>query len=326
MTTLNNPSAYLPKRSRQPHAHEASGLHKGAAEKGRKRPTRFDRLPPPWALASRRIMTRSQRKVFPFLQLPRELRDEIYKLVAKRDGPISMQVFGLGRSLAVNRQIKEEGLPFFFSVNTFTIQVHCKFNTCQPFHDRPCQGSMFPLDGICFDHILFRRLHLNQLDKNQVVRFRHVKFEALWSSCLRFPMPHATIIPKVELFIANRQPTMEFTCVSDQRYLWVADENRKCFVSSKKAAESFIEQLKQRPVFNGYTMEDLTVFGSCFSKRNEPRILERRPETARQADRHAKTRAHELRRRRSGWLSLSRKTGVSRVQSIVLVPAAAYIC
>ena len=94
--------------------------------------------------AARRILTRSQAKIFRLLDLPAELRNLVYHHAAtsfapasnsevddeeddRERGAIDLKDVTFPAELSLSRQIRAEAIPVFFSANTFKLRVRSNY-------------------------------------------------------------------------------------------------------------------------------------------------------------------------------------------------------
>lgn len=221
----------------------------------------------PWKNATRRILTRSQSKIFRLPDLPPELRNLIYHHAAasfSATQPIELETVTLPAALSPSHQVRAEALAFFFSANHFKLRVtsnYCVFR--RHFHqhqhlrsDKAGTVALPPLitQGLADAADEDAAFGL----KEEMVRFRHVTFEVDCVCC-----DPAKMIARLELRVQGSRAEVECAVTFKSRQGDKATKTSLEFIF--RDVRTTVEAIGERDGFNGFTVADLVAVAACAS-------------------------------------------------------------
>ena len=231
-----------------------------AAKQSQKEAAARSRNPRPWQAATRRILTRSQTKVFRLLDLPAEMRNEVYQYAATSLGHegkiIDLKDLAIPPELSLSKQYRTEALPFYFSTNHFKFRVisnYCVFRRHFHHHEhvRYHQAGIAALSPLLTDiQIKKEEGEAVRLLKDEQIRFKRVTVHLDCVCC-----DPGKLVAKFELSMQGTQPVVECEIVYN-----IKDADRVTKPSMELIFESVrkvVGEMGQREGFNGFTVGDL---------------------------------------------------------------------
>ena len=103
---------------------------------------------------AQRAASRSQedhgQATFRFMDLPAETRNNIYRVATQRDEVLPLRRFKPPAITRVCRQLRMEGLPVFFDVNTFAAEVKATYYSTIVYNNG-LQGGFLAAEDIRYD-------------------------------------------------------------------------------------------------------------------------------------------------------------------------------
>ena len=201
--------------------------------------------------SSHKMITRSRKDQFRLLDLPAELRANIYSLAfSYPEQPPSLSNIQLPQLLSVSRVVRREALPIYFAANTFTAAVKsnwCVFNS----HWHGPGFVRFKGSGTVEMSPLLVSQEIGLPD--EAVRLQHIDFSVKCVCC-----SDSRQIASVTVRVANRKTVVESTVTSKQL---VTKENLKLVFAE---VEKVAKRIGDRNVFNGLTTGDVVELATCF--------------------------------------------------------------
>ena len=195
------------------------------------------------------MTTRSKSRAFRFQDLPAELRTNIYRHAFTSTPSQKIDGFTLPPLLAVNKEIRTEGLSIFFHSSEWLVEV--RSNWCvRAGHFHGPGFLRFGLTGtISTSHGLV------DLPQQEAIRFRNVCFSVSCVCC-----PGGVELAKVRLRVeaGKADVTEEGARVRNCK------EGSGAMDRMMEAVEERVAVIKGRKGFNGFTVPDLTWVGMCF--------------------------------------------------------------
>ncbi|KAL1310830.1 hypothetical protein AAFC00_001067 [Neodothiora populina] len=176
------------------------------------------------------------------LQMPRELRDQIYVTALKKSERISLRTMEIPGLLRVNRQVREEALPVYFAINSFRGHLHMAHTYGEALDPAQYHTAYKPAT-ICPNQVA----HVQKC-KLLDLAIRDVSFDILDKEAAHF----ATI----EIAFSKRAGgSITVNCTEGPEA--VAETETWMCTAMKARLVPIIQDMQARPGFNGFTLKDL---------------------------------------------------------------------
>ncbi|KAK5168788.1 uncharacterized protein LTR77_006097 [Saxophila tyrrhenica] len=203
---------------------------------------------------SRHVMrTRSRVKIFPIMDLPPELRNNIYRHVFSDSipEPIKLKAIRLPPLLSVSNIIRVEALSVFFYEETFTTTVRSNWCIRSRHYHSPLYHRYVECGNVELHPLLCSGQHI--LPK-RAIRFRKLEFRVTCVCC----DPGITI-GVVDLEVVGRTPTWKLTMLNTKQA-----EAKLALEGMCVEVKELVEDVATRRRFNGFTVQDVVDVGDCF--------------------------------------------------------------
>lgn len=215
------------------------------------RPTKQTPSQPP----TRRIITRSQTKIFRLMDLPPELRNLIHQARAAThsdEAPLDLVTLTIPPDLSLSKQVRAEALPAFFAANHFKLRVGSNYCVWRR-HFHHAEHVRYLNTGTA---VISPKL-LGGDVADEVIRFKHVTIEADCVCCTPGKQ-----IAKIELFVLRGgRPAvdcaMTFTPKEGDKVTGPSLE--KVF----KKVREVVDGIGKREGFNGFKVADVIEVAGC---------------------------------------------------------------
>ena len=204
---------------------------------------------------SHRIMTRSRTRQFRFLDLPAEIRNEVYKCTLQLAAPIGIGSPQTADALLIAcKQLRAEALPLHFAINTFTSQLRTNF----------CVRSMSWAGS---KHINFAKAGVIGVRQpassttlpDGVARFRHLRFELLCGCCVDgLPIGHRELHLDGRVLRMVEEPKTAAK-VGPMRSA-IREAREHLFANAYKSAI----EIAHRNDGRGFTLDEIKRIAKCF--------------------------------------------------------------
>lgn len=230
---------------------------------------------------TRRIITRSQSKIFRLFELPPELRNTIYRHAAadfSSHAPIDLTTLSLPLPLSPSRQVREEMLPVFFSANHFTIRVTCNYCVFRRHfhhaeHVRFLDAGRLTLSPLLVGGVLTDDDNVVQTSTpfdaepdaeaeevtalpNELIRFQHVTLEVDCVCC-----DPGKAVARLELSMQGHRAAVN--CVRLVDPLRGDQVTEPSIERIFKDVSGVVAEIGEREGFNGFRVADLVKIGGC---------------------------------------------------------------
>lgn len=240
----------LDQEDAQPHQNPTSGI---STKRKKKKKAKKSTIP----AVRHGMITRSRVREFRLLDLPPEIRNRVYSFAVSSQEPLSLAKVKLAPEMSLSRQLRSETLPILFATNTFTSTIRsnwCVYNA----HFHGTEHVNYKKTGSVELSPLLAgsRRAVRGLNKlpDQIVRFQHLHFRIDCCCCA-----DAKEIGSLNLSIAKHKVAVDWK-VNTIDDLITEASLMVMFLEVKMLAE----RIQRRPMFNGFTVEDVKEVASCF--------------------------------------------------------------
>lgn len=205
------------------------------------------------------MLTRSRGNTFRIMELPAQLRNNIYSYASHDPNPIQLTDVRLPPFAHVSKIIRSEVLPAFFKENVFSAAVTTNWCVSHNEFFGP-KGQLYARSGSIGLHPL---LDLGPYRLSyEAVRFGHVKFSVI---CYCF---HGRAVSIGEVDIKSVGERVAELLVDTT----VPEQTKSALIKMGTAAKNVAKAAKAREQFNGFSVEDLLEIGACFRDTREENV------------------------------------------------------